>query len=117
MQIVDEDLPADIAQVLRDAGHDVLTVGEQDLTGIADPALWAIVQDEGRCLVTADKGFANARVHPPGTHHGVVLLRLRRESRRAYIELARQLIERDALGLPEGAIIVVSPDSVRTYRA
>ncbi len=36
---------------------------------------YGTVQAEGRFLVTADKGFADIRLYPPGTHGGVLLLR------------------------------------------
>ena len=58
---VDEDLPGDVATLLREAGHDATTVVEQDLTGASDDALWRSVDQEKRCLITADKGFANVR--------------------------------------------------------
>ena len=59
---VDEDLPADIASLLRAAGHDAMTVHVQGHTGVPDDQLWPKIQQEQRMLFTADKGFANARV-------------------------------------------------------
>ncbi len=113
---VDEDLPGEVAELLRGAGHDALTVAQQHLSGAPDEALWDSVQREGRCFITADKGFADARLHPPGTHGGIVLFRLPRESREAYIELARTLLENLALDTIVGAIVWASPDAVRIHR-
>src|SRR4051812_23395328 len=79
---VDEDLPAEIATLLSAAGHDAKSVYAQGHSGLPDDQLWRIVQQEQRMLFTADKGFANARDYPPGSHAGVVLFRLPRESRR-----------------------------------
>ncbi|MGE0683186.1 MAG: DUF5615 family PIN-like protein [Candidatus Binatia bacterium] len=36
--------------------------------GLSDEQLWPQVQREGRLLVTADKGFADLREYPPGSH-------------------------------------------------
>ena len=91
---VDEDLPAEVANLLRDTGHDAVTVLEQEMTGTPDSDLWQAIQKENRCLFTADKGFADARNHPPGTHAGIVLLRLPRESRAGYINLSRHSWQR-----------------------
>ena len=33
------------------------------------------IQKDERYLVTADKGFGDIRTYPPGTHHGILLLR------------------------------------------
>ena len=68
-------------------------------------------------LFTADKGFANARDYPPGSHAGVVLFRLPRESRAGYIRLAEFLLARVKLDDVVGAIVVVSPDAIRVLRA
>ncbi len=114
---VDEDLPADIAGIFRAAGHETKTVYEQGHVGLPDDQLWPIVQREQRMLVTADKGFANARSHPPGSHAGIVLFRLPHESRAGYIRLANYLLTRLKLEDVSGAIVVVSPDAIRVLRA
>jgi hypothetical protein len=67
-------------------------------------------------LFTADEGFANARRYPPGSHAGVVLFRLRRESRAGYIRLAEFLLSELKLDEIIGAIVVVSPDAIRVLR-
>lgn len=72
---VDEDLPKPIVRMLADYGHDTTSAVAQGMGGWKDSALWQAVQVEGRFLVTADKGFADTRIHPPGTHAGVLLLR------------------------------------------
>lgn len=113
---VDEDLPIQVADLLRSAGHDACTVVEQGLVGAADDGLWKLIQQEQMCLITADKGFANARAFPPGTHCGVVLMRLRRESRGGYVKLTESLVAAGTLGSAAGTIIVVTPDTIRIHR-
>lgn len=114
---VDEDLPTEVAQNLLGAGHDARTVREQGLGGSADERLWELLQIEKRCLVTADKGFANAQKHPPGTHAGIVLFRLPRESRNGYVRLAKLLLKSEQIELVRGTITVVTPDAIRIHRA
>jgi predicted nuclease of predicted toxin-antitoxin system len=65
---VDEDLPKAVTQILRETNYDAASVFEQGMGGWQDEAIWNAVQDEQRLLITADKGFADARKHPPGTH-------------------------------------------------
>jgi predicted nuclease of predicted toxin-antitoxin system len=114
---VDEDLPADIADLLRAAGLDATTVYTQGHAGLPDDELWPLVQQEQRMFLTADKGFANALVHPPGSHQGIVLFRLPRESRAGYIRLAEFLLAELKLDDIAGAIVVVAPDAIRVLRA
>ena len=114
---VDEDLPRQIADLLSARGHDAVTVVGQGWQGAPDDVLWPRVQDERRWLITADKGFADLRRHPPGTHAGVILLRSAEESRRAYLELAAIALERLKLDEIAGAIVVVTYRGVRIRRA
>ncbi len=78
---VDEDLPFQVAALLQEAGHQVETITGEGMGGATDAVLWAAVQAEGRFLVTADKGFADIRAHPPGTHGGILLLRPDKENK------------------------------------
>ncbi len=78
-----------------------------------DADLWSRVQADGRWLVTADKGFADLRSHPPGTHAGMLLLRAEPESRQAYLELTARVLERLDLGGVPRALVVASPSGIR----
>jgi predicted nuclease of predicted toxin-antitoxin system len=114
---VDEDLPRQIADLLISHGHDAGTVVGQGWQGVSDDILWPRVQNERRWLITADKGFANLRRHPPGSHAGVILLRAQEESRRTYLELAALALERLKLDELVGALVVVTYRGARIRRA
>lgn len=114
---IDEDLPRQIADLLNARGHDAATVVGQGWQGMPDEILWPRVQQESRWLMTADKGFADLRQYPPGTHAAVILLRSQEESRRAYLELATIAIERLKLDEIAGAVVVVTYRGVRMRRA
>jgi predicted nuclease of predicted toxin-antitoxin system len=114
---IDEDLPRQIADLAVARGYDAATVVGQGWQGASDDELWPRVQNEGRWLITADKGFADLRRHPAGSHAGVVLLRAWEESRRAYLELAAIALDRLKLDDLAGAIVVVTYQSVRIRRA
>jgi hypothetical protein len=84
---------------------------------MSDEILWPRVQNERRWLMTADKGFADLRQYPPGSHAGVILLRSQEESRQAYLELAAIALERLKLDELAGAVVVVTYRGVRIRRA
>ena len=109
---IDEDLPLEVAQRLAVSGYDAQTVVDERLCGCPDSRIWEAAKGEHRCLVTGDKGFADARLFPPGTHPGIVLLRLPRESRAGYIELIESLLAAGADSV-SGAVVTVSPDAIR----
>jgi len=114
---VDEDLPRQIADMITARGYDAATVVGQAWLGTSDDDLWPRVQSERRWLITADKGFADLRRHPPGSHAGVILLRAQEESRGAYMELAAIALERLKLDEIAGAVVVVTYRGVRIRRA
>ncbi len=110
---VDEDLPLAVAELLRRAGYDAETVLEEGLRGWKDPDLWRVVQAEKRFLITADKGFGDIRVFPPGTHAGVLLLRPDEDGIRPLIELMEQVMAAYDLSVLSGLLVVATPRGVR----
>jgi predicted nuclease of predicted toxin-antitoxin system len=114
---VDENLPDQLADLLAELGHDAVTVADQGWRGIADRDLWRGVQAEGRWLVTADKEFADLRRYPPGSHAGVILLRLAEQSRVDYLRLAGAAVASLDLDNLAGAIVVVADRGVRIRHA
>jgi predicted nuclease of predicted toxin-antitoxin system len=64
-----------IAEVLRNLGHDVVSVRDRDpRMGDADILTWAVA--ESRLVVTMDKDFGELVYRGGQAHHGVLLLRL-----------------------------------------
>ena len=56
---VDENLPMEVAQLLREAGHEATTVLDQHLGGVDDLTIASICQQEGPALVTLDLDFSD----------------------------------------------------------
>ena len=75
---VDENMPVEVAALLVTAGHDALTVPDQQMGGHADPAVAEVCRHEGRALVTLDLDFADIRAYPPADYPGIIVLRLSR---------------------------------------
>jgi predicted nuclease of predicted toxin-antitoxin system len=114
---VDEDLPTMVVQTLQDKGYEVSGVVEQGMGGWKDPALWQAVQTEQRFLITADKGFADIRAYPPGTHIGVLLLRPDEDGIRPTLELLEQVLDSFELTVLSGTVTVATPRGIRIRRA
>jgi predicted nuclease of predicted toxin-antitoxin system len=114
---VDEDLPRAAIQMLRDRGYEAVSVVEQQMGGWKDPPLWQAVQAEQQFLVTADKGVADIRVHPPGAHAGVLLLRPDQDGIRPVIELLELVLTSYDLEALARTVTVVTPRGIRIRRA
>ncbi|MBI2526788.1 MAG: DUF5615 family PIN-like protein [Candidatus Rokubacteria bacterium] len=72
---LDENLPAELLDDLRAAGHEADSVPGEQLAGAPDAVLLDRVTNEARVLLTMDKGIGDVRASPPHLHAGIVLLR------------------------------------------
>jgi predicted nuclease of predicted toxin-antitoxin system len=113
---VDEDLPKAVTRILQEKGHEASSAQEQGMGGWKDEALWRAVQAERRFLVTADKGFADVRNYPPGTHEGILLLRPAKDGIDPLVALLERVIESHSLNALVGAVTVASPRAIRVRR-
>lgn len=78
---VDENLPIEVAQRLRSAGYDAMTILEQSMGGEPDTNVYQICREEERVLVTLDLDFSDIRNYPPGDSAGVIVLRFSRQDK------------------------------------
>jgi predicted nuclease of predicted toxin-antitoxin system len=73
---IDENLPVEVADLLRAAGHDAQTVFDENLAGHPDSNIAKTVRHEKRALITLDLDFADIRAYPSGEYSGLIVLRL-----------------------------------------
>jgi predicted nuclease of predicted toxin-antitoxin system len=111
---LDENLPIRLARVLVAQGHDVHTVPEENLGGRPDADIWRAVCAEGRFLITQDLDFSDTRRFAPGTHAGLLLLRLRQPGSGALVA-AVEAIAAD-IAAWAGCFVVVTENKVRVKR-
>jgi predicted nuclease of predicted toxin-antitoxin system len=97
---LDENLPASAAVVLA-AGHDVDTVPAEDLTGAPDPDVVSAATKVGRILISLDIGLGDIRAYPPGSHAGIVVLRLPDQSATTVAKTISDLASLTELAKPD----------------
>jgi predicted nuclease of predicted toxin-antitoxin system len=114
---LDENLPTVLISELSEQGHEILSVYQQGLKGTADSILWEKVQAEQRFFITQDLDFSDINKFRPGTHSGILLIRLREPGR---MRLRQRVKELFANKSPEdnwfGAFIVLSDHKLRIQK-
>ena len=110
---VDENLPAEVRDDLRDIGHDTDLVSDEGLTGAPDEVLLEHVRREKRILLTLDKGIADVRSYPPSHYHGVVVFRPAASGRGTVLSFVRRHLPALLQLEVDGRLLVVTDRSVR----
>lgn len=89
---IDENLHAEAAELLRQHGHDAITVHEQGLQGRTDNTVATVCRQENRAVVTLDLDFSDIRNYPPQDYSGIIVLRPHVQSRPAALRILRRVI-------------------------
>jgi predicted nuclease of predicted toxin-antitoxin system len=111
---LDENIPQSVVGDLEGIGHDVLSTHQQGMQGISDTELWDAVQAEGRFLITQDLDFSDISMFKPGTHAGILLVRLRHPGRLMLRRMIWDLFSYDLAATDwTGFFIVLTEHKVR----
>lgn len=110
---IDENLPVEAAELLRQAGHNATTVMEQGLAGSSDINLASVCQQENRALITLDVDFADIQAYPPAEFSGLIVLRLRRQDKPYVLQRLTRLIRMFSTEALERHLWIVEEEQVR----
>lgn len=113
---LDENLPARLVNVLAHHGHDVDTVVDEGLAGEQDTVVWSEAQKARRFLITQDLDFSDVRRFRPGTHHGILLLRLQQPGRQALMRRIENLLIAEKMDDWQGCFVVATDRKIRVRR-
>lgn len=82
-------MPDDIAQLLREAGHEVVRVVDVTDPMAEDREVADLASRSGAVLVTADTDFLRREIFPPRRSRGIVVLK---ELNKAHDRVLRRLL-------------------------
>jgi predicted nuclease of predicted toxin-antitoxin system len=114
---LDENLPERLAGVLQELGHDVDSVRAEDLAGRDDQEIWQAARSVDRFLITQDLDFSDIRHYTPGTHPGLLLVRLAQPGRDALFARVALLFATEAVKDWRGCLVVATDHKVRIKQA
>ncbi len=89
---IDENLPEEIAVLLREAGYEAVSVRDQGLVGEPDSTIADVCNAEGLVLVTLDLDFANIQVYPPDRTSGIMVFRVSDQGKPRLLQVLKQTL-------------------------
>ena len=110
---LDENLPQRLVSILNRLGHDTDTVQHERLVGREDGVVWAAAQKAGRLLITQDLDFSDIRRFQPGSHHGLLLIRLHEPGRMTLLKRVQALFETEKVEAWQRCFVVVTDHKIR----
>jgi predicted nuclease of predicted toxin-antitoxin system len=114
--LADENLYMPIVNILRDNGHNVLSILEEGKTGAPDEDIFQIAVSENRIILTMDKHFTNMLRFPSYQCGGIIVVRLYKirvdKATRLFFKFFNELLERDI----KKNLIIISRKKVRIRR-
>jgi predicted nuclease of predicted toxin-antitoxin system len=113
---LDENLPVSSAAILTSIGHDVDTITDEGLIGAPDGDVVAAATAAGRILISLDRGLGDIRAYPPGSHSGIVVLRLTDQSAAAATKAISDLATLTNPDSLTGAVAVLQRGLLRIRR-
>jgi predicted nuclease of predicted toxin-antitoxin system len=113
---LDENLPQRLEPALVSLGHDVDTVAREGLQGCEDERLWPEVQAARRFLITRDLDFSDERRFPPGSHAGILVLRLSDDRSQAVTERLSAVFASESIETWASSLVIVTDHKVRVRR-
>jgi predicted nuclease of predicted toxin-antitoxin system len=113
---LDENIPASIAGALNALGNDVDTVKDENLIGAPDSIIWESAQREGRFLITQDLDFSDIRKFSPGTHYGILLVRLWVPGRSSLLLRIAAIFKQEKAETWKGCFVVLTDSKLRVIR-
>jgi predicted nuclease of predicted toxin-antitoxin system len=114
--LLDECLPAQIAGLLRAAGHDCVHVHELGLGGQPDEQIMALADEQDRILISAGTDFGELLAKAPVLAPSVILLRRADKRPVPVAEVIVANLGQIAGDLAAGALVVIGDRRIRVRR-
>jgi len=110
---LDENIPFKLVDILNQMGYEADSVPQEGLSGQNDELIWKTAQEANRFLITQDLDFSDIRQFAPGTHYGLLLVRLRDPGRYALVEKIQMIFQTEQVESWQGCFVVATDHKIR----
>ncbi len=114
--LADANIYVPMVEKLRELGNSVLDLKEEGLENLSDPEVYTLAQKNECSLITMDKDFSNIISYPPGTHFGIIVIKLYRmkviDATKIFLNAIKSLKPNDI----HGNIVIIDKNKVRVRK-
>jgi predicted nuclease of predicted toxin-antitoxin system len=110
---LDENLPLSLVSTFAHLGHDADTVPDEGLSGKGDDTVWKAAQEAEWFLISQDLNFSDVRQFAPGSHFGVLVLRLKEPGRQALLERVQAIFSNEDVENWKRCFVVATEHKIR----
>lgn len=111
--ILDENLPVELADLLKENGYEDNTVLEQKWGGKPDEEIISHCQEELHALITLDMDFSDIRHYPPFKYSGIIVLKVSNQSKKNILLLSEKFIPLLRTEPLKGQLWIVEENRIR----
>ena|ERR1700690_268528 len=111
--LIDENLPVEIKELLSRRGYDAVHALDRFKPGRSDKIIFKTAQKEHRLIVTCDLDFSDIRRFPPGTHRGIIVLRLQVQSTPRFLRVLEGFLKATSIDRCAKAITILEETGYR----
>jgi len=114
--VLDQNVRIEVADALRNDGHDVLRASETNLARRDDQALFLWAREHERTVVTFDEDFAERAYWNRDPHAGVVRLRLEPQTPEHVVPILQVFLRSYSPADLRNALVILTERKVRIRR-
>ena len=111
--VVDENVSYEVAQYLKDIGHDVIAIAVAEHSGLPDSDIFELAKKEKAILLTRDHHFTNSLRFPPDEVSCIIFIRKGNLRSREELDLIKWFFQSFDISDFEGRLVTISRGSVK----
>lgn len=102
--------------ILREAGFDCITLRELNKAGAVNGEVIACARSKKAVLITRDRDFTNLTLYPPGSHDGIIFLRITPESKEKVHAVMLEALRNTPPNHFKGNAVIITSIAYRIHR-
>ena len=116
MFIVDENISPLTISFIKSLGYEIITIKEAGLSSLSDEHIINYAKTNKLALITFDKHFSNILQYPPGSHYGIIRIRIHPPLINVIHNSLKNYFSSFSIGNLKGSLIIIEEKGYRVRK-